>query len=233
MKELPEENSFGRKPQTEPQKEAGEKPEHKADIKSEITVKEKVLQEKVVETLPPEEGKKRFPLSTREIILVTINTFSVIFLIVLLIQLPAKAEELKKLRLAEAKDETATAFEFDKVQSKKEDYEKLKSLFVDESGIVRFVNEVEKFKGPDSSVQKVTFTTQKAVKDRSGNYGIPVIIEMTGSWEKIGKDMERIQILPFLFRPATFESKPTLDKPNSIDVRYGVFLYVKEDLVKK
>jgi hypothetical protein len=175
---------------------------------------------------------RRFHISTKELILVVIDIFSIVALFVLLSQLPHAAEELRQARIASTKDDASVTFEYDKVISRKVDIDKLSSLFLDDTGVVSFVNAVEKLKGEKSAIQKVTFTSQKAVKDRTGNYGLPVVIEMTGTWDQIGTDLEKLQVLPFLYRPVTFESKPNLSNPANFDVKYGILLYVNYDASK-
>jgi len=169
---------------------------------------------------------QHFPLSTREIILVIINLFSLVFLIVLLVKLPAAAESLRQARIISTKDDATVSYEYNQAVSHKPDFDKLSALFLDDRGVISFVNEVETLKSEENAIQRVTFTSQKPVKDRTGNFGIPVVIEMTGTWEQIGKGLEKIQVLPFLFRPVTFESKPSVSNPVTFDVKYGVLLYI-------
>ncbi len=205
----------------------------KKEVQKSVVVKPDVKESLPVAPGEEEEDTKKFPLSTKEIILVVINIFSIIFLFILLTKLPIKANELKNLRINEIKDQAALSFEFNDINAKKADADSLKELFLDDSGIVRFVNTVEQLKNINGSIKRVAFTSQKTVKDKTGNSGIPVVIEMTGNWDAIGHDMEKIQGLPFLFRPVTFESKQNFENPALTDVKYGVLLYVKEEGGKK
>jgi hypothetical protein len=175
---------------------------------------------------------QKFPLSPKELFLVVIDVISVIILVFLLSQLPKAAEALREARITSTKDEASLTFEYDKTIAKKPDLDKLSALFLDDTGVVSFVNTVEKLKGEQSSIVKVTFTSQQEVKDRTGNYGIPVVIEMSGSWDQIGNDMEKLQVLPFLYRPVTFESKPNYSNPLIFDVKYGILLYVQHETPK-
>lgn len=183
--------------------------------------------------IQPVEDKQSFPLSVKEIALVVVNLLSIIFLFIILSQLSGKAEELQKLRVDSTKDDGAVTFEYNQVVSYKPDLDKLSTLFLDDTGVVSFVSEVETLKGSDSSIQKVTFISQKPVKDRTGNFGIPAVIEMSGSWSQISSDLEKIQALPFLYRAATFDAKPDVLKPEIIIARYGVLLYVSNVATKK
>jgi hypothetical protein len=202
----------------QPKMRTESKPEPKEEAKE--TAREIVIQE-----------QKGF-FATKDIILIIINAFSIIFLIILLIKIPEKAAQLRQISIDNMKDEAAVSFQFNDIFTHKNEYQDIDNLFLDESGIVQFVNEVEKLKNNESSIKKVTFTSQKPIKDKTGNVGIPVVIELSGTWEQIQTDLEKIQELRFLFRPITFETKPSLESSNILSGKYGVLLYVKESLTK-
>jgi hypothetical protein len=182
----------------------------------------------VVPVAPGAPETKKLPVSPKELILIIINVFSAIFLLILLTKLPGNAEELRTLRASDIQDEASLSFEFNRVNAHKNDSDALEKVFLDESGVVTFVDSVEKLKSPASAIQGISFTAPKSVKDRTGNFGIPVVIEMSGSWEAIGNDLEKIQGLSFVYRPITFEAKPNFENPSMVDVKYGLFLYVKD-----
>jgi hypothetical protein len=174
----------------------------------------------------------QFPISKKEAILIVINLISLIFLFVILSKLPKVANDLRQARIINAKDDASISFEYNKTVSFKPDLDKLSALFLDDAGVVSFVNAIEKLKSSNSAIQKVSFTAQKAVKDRTGNYGIPVVIELSGTWDQIGSDLEHIQTLPYLYRAVTFESHPTVGDRDIVDVKYGILLYVAYDASK-
>jgi Tfp pilus assembly protein PilO len=62
--------------------------------------------------------------------------------------------------------------------------------------------------------------------DKTGNYGIPVIIELNGAWESIGQDLQEIQKLPFLLRAISIDAEPDKENESMIQFKYGGFLYV-------
>jgi hypothetical protein len=181
------------------------------------------------------------PLSSKDIILGTVNLITVVALFFLLVKLPEKAETLNKLTIENIRNESSVSFEFSDVEASKEKADKLTELFIDESGVVDFVAEVEDIKAESGSIQKLTFTGEGATKDKTGNYGIPVIIEMRGTWEEIGKDLEKIQTLNYLFRAVKIEARNVLLEDeetkelidtNVVELEYGGFLYVSDKLGK-
>jgi len=176
------------------------------------------------------EKKSKLPISAKDAILGIINFISVVLLIILLFKLPEKSAELKELIIDEVKSRTRPVSQLTDIQEDKDKKGDLETLFLDESGIVDFVNEVEKLKVEGGAIQKVTFASQKAVKDRLGNYGVPVVIELSGNWIQIGSDLEKIQKLPFIFRAANIEAERSKDDPNVIVFKYGAFLYVNNRL---
>lgn len=174
--------------------------------------------------------KKSLPISTKDIILGLINIISIILLIIILVRFPSKANELKNLRIEKIKSESGSSFEFSDIESHRNNAQALSKLFLEEPGIVDFVNSVEKLKADEGAIKKISFASQKVLKDKTGNFGIPVVIELSGSWEAIKGDLKKIEELPFLFRAANIETKTT--EEGVILFKYGGFLYVSDELGK-
>lgn len=196
-----------------------------------IVEKQEEKKTPVTQTLPEtntRESNKIFDI--QEILLVIINVISLVFIFVLIVKIPEKAQELKVLRETTLKDQAAVSFQLTDIFSYQNDLRLLDSKFLDESGVVLFVNDIESLKSPDSAIQKVSFTSQKPIRDRTGNFGIPVAVEMTGTEQQIENDIQNIQDLPYLFRTITFETRPSIENESLIVGKYGILLYVKESL---
>ncbi|MBU0570007.1 hypothetical protein KKB40_04470 [Patescibacteria group bacterium] len=170
--------------------------------------------------------KRKLPFSPRDIILGIINLISLALLIIILTKFPDKAQELKELRIQNVKNESSVSFEFVEIEASKEKTHQLEDLFLDEAGIVNFVGRVEELKTEGGAIDKITFASQEVTKDKTGNYGIPVIIELNGTWESIGQDLQEIQKLPFLLRAISINAEPDKDRDGMIKFGYGGFLYV-------
>jgi hypothetical protein len=177
--------------------------------------------------------EKKSLLSSRDIILGIVNLISLALLVFILFQLPKRAEELKGLRTEEFLTSSNTSSELDGITRELEKSNEIKKMFLDEAGLVGFVNEVEKLKGEGSSVQRVSFAGQLAIKDRTGNYGIPVVIDLVGDWQTIDKDLQRVDNLPFLYRAAKVNIERSELSPGVIEFKYGMFLYVDEKISTK
>lgn len=226
--------------------EMKELPGHK-EVKKEVGKKDQV-QQKVVEK-PPEkrsgvrvEGppvatkadddsvdKKDRLMTTKDFLLGIINVASLALLIVLLIKLPDKAAELNKLRNQVLLSESEVALEISEVEGSKDKAGELENLFIDEVGLVNFVGDVEGLKGESSSISKINITSKNAVEDKTGSFGIPVVIEMRGDWSRFGEDMKKIQQLPYLFRVIRIDTE-ILDDEGVVGLKYGGFLYVNDKL---
>ncbi len=167
-----------------------------------------------------------------DIILGIINFITIILLIYLLTRLPIKSKELQTEKIKEIKTQANSSTQYANLKNDLEKAAKLNSLFLDQSGVVDFVGAVEKLKSPGSSIQKVSFASQLAVKDKQGIYGVPVVIELRGSWQAIAPDLEKIQNLPYLFRPVNIEAKQNKDDPAVIEFNYGGILYVSDKFGK-
>lgn len=169
-------------------------------------------------------------LGAKDIILSFVNLVSLIILIFLLTKIPQKARELKDLKNKALMAQTQVSLETSDLEKSQKKAEELSKLFIDEAGLVNFVNDIENIRGRTPTIQKVSIASQKAIKDRTGNYGIPVIIEMSGSWEQFAEDIQEIQKLPYLFRTVKVDVQPLKEGGNSF--KYGIFLYVKDELGK-
>lgn len=174
----------------------------------------------------------------KDIILAVINIISVILIIILLVKLPQKAKEVKALRTENIKNESSVSFEFSDIEEAKKRSQELERLFLDESGLVEFVKEIEKIKAGGGTVVQLNFGSQQPIRDKTGYAGIPVIIEMEGSWQAIGQDLQKIQSLPYLFRAVKIEagSKSAIGEEvqatDIIEFKYGGFLYVDDKLAE-
>jgi hypothetical protein len=124
------------------------------------------------------------PFSSKDVILGIVNLISVILLIVILVRLPSKADELSSLReeVFRSEDVTLDSPGYNEAKKKADD---LSKLFLTDSGIVDFVSDLEKIRSDGGVITKISFVSPKAVKDKSGNFGLAVLIELTGSWENI------------------------------------------------
>ncbi len=175
-------------------------------------------------------GQSRFPASGKDIILGIVNLISLVLLIIILIKLPRLAGELKKLRVEFYLNQSNVTYEFADVEESKVKTEDLQALFVDEGGVIAFVNDIEKLKSENLAIQKVEFANQKVIKDRTGNYGVPIVIELTGNWDAINQTLQRIDKLLYLTRAANVDIQRSEKEEGVIVFRYGVFLYVNPSL---
>lgn len=149
----------------------------------------------------------------------------------LIINLPKKATELNKARseeqkVIESKKIDVTSLEY---APTKESVDRLSSFYPQEDGLIDFIEMIEVLKG-DGKVKNFSLVGQDAVKDRTGAYGIPFIVEFEGSWEDINLSLQEFQKLPYLVRAVDIEIK--LVDTKTINFKYGGFLYVSDKLAK-
>lgn len=181
-----------------------------------------------------EEGREKkrrssFQLPPRDTILAVVNLVTTVIMIFLLMKLPKLAAETKRLRNESAQGKENISLSIGDIKEESARVEKLKTRFLNESGVVDFVKEVEELK-KGGTVTKLSFPSPKAVKDKTGNFGIPVIIDLKGGWENLGVDFVKLQNLAFLFRAVNIEIAPPLEEEGLEEVKYGGFLYVEDKL---
>ena len=174
--------------------------------------------------------------STKDVILGAINILSIVFLIFLLTQISAKSKSINSLKSEERLTMIGGPIDNTEIEEYMKKSDQLEGLFVDESGVVEFVGEVDKLKST-GHVVNLSFTSQKPVKDLTGNVGLPIIIELRGdSLDELLPALGKIKDLPYLIRPISIKVRP-LDEEiregkNITVVEYGVLLYVNEKLYK-
>jgi hypothetical protein len=175
---------------------------------------------------PEKDTGSKFPLSRKDIALAAINIFAIIFLTLLITKLPAKAKELQQVRSDSVWDYSNIEFELSRIEKDYQRAQELEKVFLDESGVVDYFKEVEDLRGESTSISRLTITSQKAIQDKTGNYVIPLIIDLSGSWEQIEKDMQSIQNLPYIFRPVKIDIEEEAD--SVVRLKYGGVLYTNE-----
>jgi len=172
--------------------------------------------------------KSKYTIWLKDIILGILNITFIMALVFLMRKLPSKANEIRSLRnssLLSQSEADADIQEFD-IEQNQESIEKIKRLFPKEKDLLNFVSDIENLK-QEGSVISFNFASKDPVTDKTKNTGLPILIEMEGSWEQIGKDIKKVQELDYIFRPVSFYSE---ESPNDglISVQYGGFLYVDE-----
>lgn len=179
-----------------------------------------------------ETGKRKLPLTYKDIILGIVNLVCIIVFVIIIVNFPQRSKELKDLKVKEIRNESIVSMETSDIEAARPKIEAINKFFLDESGVVGFVNDVELQETEGEASIKVTFASQKAVADRTGNFGIPVVIELRGSWEAIDNGLQKIDKLPHLVRPANVSISLDKEDPGIVVYKYGVILYVRESLGK-
>jgi len=170
-------------------------------------------------------------LLVRAAILTFINLIGIAGIVYFDRKIPTKAEEIKTLR-SEKLAISAQNLEIIKsdVEEHKLKADKLIAFFPDDTGLVNFVNELDKIK-KEGKITGFSFAAESAIKDKTGTIGIPVLIEFKGTWSEIDADLQKIQSLPYILRAIEVEAE-LAEEEGLIDLRFGGFLYVGKDFGK-
>lgn len=168
----------------------------------------------------------------KDIVIGTLNVIFLVGLFFLLSKIPANAKKLQVLNQNAFVVSTVTEEQLQQfdLEDNKENIEKIKAIFPDEDGVLDFVSEIEKLQD-EGTVIGYSFVSKDPVSDKTKVQGFPVVIDMRGTWEDIGDDIQKIQKLPYLFRPVNIEA---LEDPedNIVEFSYGGFIYVDESFKK-
>lgn len=168
--------------------------------------------------------KSLFLLLIIDLMLLAISIFFIV-------NLPKKATELNRVKseeqkVKESKKIDITGLEY---QPTKESVDKLIGYFPMEDGVIDFIEMVEVLK-KNGQIKNFALVGQDAVKDKTGAFGIPFIIEIEDSWENINISLQEFQKLPYLIRAINVEAR--VINENIISFKYGGFLYVSDKLAK-
>lgn len=165
------------------------------------------------------------------LILAVFSVVGIVVVFVLLSQMTTTAEEIKKIKQESASEEDMANYAFleSEIVHYQEEIDELNSLFASDSEIIIFVQEIDRLKR-EGVVQSFSFVSNDAIKDKSGNAGIPISIVMKGNEEQLDAALRNIQSLPFLLRAVQTEiSKEVNDEGiEETILNYGGFLYVEE-----
>lgn len=210
------------------------KKDDQAQIKQEETSKDKVTKKESNTEEKETKVKKKVPEKKwwlKDVFLAVVNIIFVAAMMVILGRLPNRANEFRQFRnsaqLATAKSEVDIA-EFE-IEEASQEAQVLKDLYPNESGLANFASEMDQLKA-EGLITSFSFASEQPVRDKTGYYGVPIIVRLTGSWEQISQGLARIEKLPFLFRAVSIET--SVVEGNLIEFKYGAFLYVDESLAK-
>lgn len=175
-------------------------------------------------------GSKRWWV--KDILLAVVNIIFLVVTVVLLGMLPQRGAEFKKLRTVfiQASEKSEVEIAKLEIDASSKINDSLAALFPDEAGLVEFAKEIDKLK-EEGLVTSFSFASEKAVRDQTGQFGVPIVIIIEGSWSQVGDAMQKLQGLPFMLRAVSIDAE-RVPEGNLISFRYGGFLYVDESLAK-
>lgn len=144
----------------------------------------------------------------------------------LLANLPAKAQQASILKtqnyhLAALGNLSDIEIQLNLAQQKTD---QLKALYPDENQLLKFVNQIDRFK-ERRIVTHFSFASNNKEKDKLGYLEVPIVIEFRGSWPQISQALEQIEQLPFLLRAIDVSAEQLSGQ--EMKLRYGGVLYVK------
>lgn len=167
------------------------------------------------------------PFTPRDIILNSINILTLVLLIVILMQLNSKAEELNSLKSENVRLSENYNYNMDQVEENLQKAQELSDLFANDSEVIDFVSDVENLRD-SGAIRSVRFSSPDPVIDRSGSYGRPIIIDLRGNWQQIDQAIDDIHSLPYLFRPVKVQIGEQESTDGILEVNYGGLLYIED-----
>ncbi len=215
---------------TAPKKAAVKPAVAKAKAAAPLVAKKASVSDKVKVKKKKKRGARKWWV--KDVVLAVINIIFLIATIILLGMLSERGAEFKKLRTVYIQASEKSEVEIAKLEidASRKVNDSLSALFPDEAGLVEFAREIDKLK-EENLVTSFSFASETAVRDQTGQFGVPIVIIIEGNWTQIADAMQKLQQLPFILRAVSINAERILEN-NLITFRYGGFLYVDESLAK-
>ena len=179
---------------------------------------------------PQSEPGKSFPeigLRKKIMIILTVNIVLLGSLVSLLGLISQKARQVQFLnsQIAATVSESEWETVIQELAISQREIKELAALFPDEVELIAFVKIIDQGKG-SGLVTHFSFASDEPVKDKTGFVGIPLVIELSGTWSQVNQTLDEIQNLPFIVRAITVEI--TAVSESEFKARLGGILYVNE-----
>ena len=156
-----------------------------------------------------------------------INFLGLVALIFFVGNLSPQSNEIKRLKsLSVKQDQTNLGVIQAEILSSKNKADKLLAVFPDESTIINFVKEIDTLK-KDKLVTHFSFATQNIIKDKTGFWGLPFVIESAGSWQQLNATLGNIYRFPYFIRAVSVELKKVSE--DEFSLKYGGIIYVSQN----
>jgi Tfp pilus assembly protein PilO len=196
-------------------------------------LKPKKGEETVNEVAEVESGEKTSILKpgilVRAAVLAIINLIAVAAIVFLMGRLELKAQEVKRLRslhLGGASNQDPFSTLSAEIEGSETKVNELVSYFPDSQGLIAFVGEIDKLKA-EGVVTNFSFAKEEPIKDKTGALGLPVVIDLRGTWPQIDSALGRIMSLPYFIRTIRVDAAPSQEDSSLVDFKFGGFLYVE------
>ena len=161
------------------------------------------------------------------IVLSVVNIILVGLTLVILGKLSPLSEHIKELRGESilAQETSDVAVLKSEIEKYSENVNKLKEIFADEEGFIRFVSKLDSLKAEGTIVEFV-FPSSKPVIDKEKNLGFPVSLKFQGSAEAVNTSLTAVMSLPYILKPVNVEL--AISSENEIVLEFDGFLIVNE-----
>ncbi len=154
-----------------------------------------------------------------------VNICLLIGIIIFLGKISTLAKDVQKkhsetIALEQRAEDTVLAANLEKYS---ETLSQLHDGFLNEDGIVTFVQKLEELK-KTGVVTDTSFPSNQPVTDGARGRGLPLLVKIEGSKAQINAGVTALNNLPSILRPVTLKMTKEAD---TYKLEYGVFVYVK------
>lgn len=181
---------------------------------------------------PPIIQKSKRPWFISVIVVGVIDILCILGILILSNKVAQEAEQIHELKVEKLKAEqkSLSSITTEELEKYKPDVEKLAKYYPDDETFLELVGKLDELKR-QGLFTNYSFAADEAIKDKTGNLGLPVLFDIKGDRVLIENSLKSIYELPFLIKPIRLEiTRSEVD--GSFSVRYGSFLYVENEFGK-
>ncbi len=171
------------------------------------------------------EKKKISPVLFKVIAVNVVNLVICMGILILLRQLPVKAQEVKTLSTEIQASEAAvdSAVLQSELEKNGEKINQITSTLSGDNTVISVISSLDEIK-KSGVLTNYEFPVTAEISDKAGLKGLPLLITLTGTKQAISDTLIAVSKLKVFIRPVTF-ALTTNEVDSTVTVKYGGFLY--------
>jgi hypothetical protein len=177
--------------------------------------------------------KINFKLSKSTLSVIGLNSINITLVILTIVLLNTISHSAQKVKAAKnenllSQEKTYKEALSSSLTSQNQKISTIEKSLLDEEGFSSFASTLNSLKN-EGTISEFSFLSETPTKDKAGLWGFPILIKSQGSQQSINAFLNKYDSLPYLKR--AINVKLTVNEDSSLNLEYGGFIYVSENLI--